>query len=81
MLSEYDIVIINPDYADCEAAGKRGHVIGMVEGDGIGVFVYDMECVWCMTVADVTPTGERDTEAAQSRGAPIRVSVRGEVLD
>ena len=81
MLSEYDIVIINADYEDGEVAGMRGHIIGMVECDAIGVFVYDLERVWCMTAADVTPTGERDAQAAQSRGAPIRVSVRGEVLD
>ena len=56
-MSEYDIVTINSDFADRDAAGKRGHIIGLVEGDDIGVFVYDVARVWCMKAQDVTPTG------------------------
>ena len=81
MLQPYDIVVINADYEDAEVAGKRGHVIGMVEGDDIGVFVYDVQRVWCMKITDVTPTGERDELTANERGPSIRVSVKGEVLD
>lgn len=81
MLQPYDIVVINPDYVDQEVAGKRGHIIGMVEGGDIAVFVYDCERVWCMTASDVTATGARDDIAANSRGAPLRVSSTGDVLD
>ena len=81
MLQPYDIVVINPDHVDQEVAGKRGHVIGMVEGDDIAVFVYDIERVWCMTASDVSATGLRDDIAANSRGAPIQVSAKGELLD
>lgn len=81
MLQPYDIVVINADYVDAEVAGKRGHIIGMVEGDDIAVFVYDIERVWCMKASDVTATGVRDAIAANVRGAPIRVSMKGEVLD
>ena len=81
MLQPYDIVVINADYEDADVAGKRGHVIGMVEGDDIGVFVYDVERVWCMKASDVTATGARDTEAEHGRGSAIRVSASGDVLD
>lgn len=63
MLAPFDIVIIKSEYADREVAGRRGYVIGMVEGDDIGVFVYDVERVWCLKMADVTPAGERDVAA------------------
>lgn len=81
MLAPYDIVIINSEYADPEVAGKRGHVIGMVEGDDIGVFVYDVQRVWCLKTTDVTPVGERDVVAERERGSPLRVSAKGELLD
>lgn len=81
MLQPYDIVVINVDYEDAEVAGKRGHVIGMVEGDDIAVFVYDVERVWCMKASDVAATGARDDIAASSRGAPVRVSSTGDILD
>jgi hypothetical protein len=81
MLQPYDIVVINKDYDDAEVAGKRGHIIGMVEGDDIAVFVYDIERVWCMKASDVTATGARDEFAANFRGTPIRVSSTGDVLD
>lgn len=80
MLQPYDIVVINADYEDAEVAGKRGHIIGMVEGDDIAVFVYDIERVWCMKACDVTATGVRDDIAANVRGAPVRVSSKGDVL-
>lgn len=80
MMQPYDIVVINADYGDKEVAGRRGHVIGMVEGDDIAVFVYDIERVWCMKACDVTATGARDDIAANTRGTPIRVSSKGEML-
>ena len=81
MLQPYDIVVINADYDDTEVAGRRGHIIGMVEGDDIAVYVYDIEGVWCMKVADVTSTGVRDDIAANARGKPIRVSSKGDLID
>ncbi|PPC86669.1 MAG: hypothetical protein CTY31_13085 [Hyphomicrobium sp.] len=82
MLREFDIVVIATDFEDAEVRGKRGHIIGQVCTDDIGVFVYDIERVWCMSPRDVTPTGERDDEAERARqGAPvIRVNSKGEIV-
>lgn len=82
-LSTYDIVTIKTafDDADEDVCGKRGYVIGAVEGDDIAVFIYDLERVWCMTAQDVTPTGEIDTEARDApRGPSIRVNSKGEIV-
>lgn len=82
-LRTYDIVTINTrfDDVDIDVSGKRGYVIGAVEGDDIAVFVYDLERVWCMTAQDVTPTGEIDTEARDApRGPSIRVNSKGEIV-
>ena len=82
-LSTYDIVTIKTrfDDVDEDVSGKRGYVIGAVEGDDIAVFIYDIERVWCMTAHDVTPTGEIDVEARDApRGASIRVNTKGEIV-
>lgn len=85
MLATYDIVTVNGDFEDREIAGRRGYIIGMVEGDDIAVFVYEVERVWCLQAFDVTPTGERDTdaqaEAEAARRMVVRVSSKGELLD
>lgn len=81
MLTQYDIVTIRPDYPDADVSGRRGYVIGRVEGEDLAVFVYDLERVWCLVRSDVTPEGTRDLAAERDRGTPIRVSVRGEILD
>lgn len=81
-LRTYDIVTIKTAFDDIdEVRGKRGYVIGAVEGDDIAVFIYDLERVWCMTAHDVTPTGEIDVEARDaSRGPSIRVNSKGEIV-
>ncbi|MCB1485538.1 MAG: immunity protein 31 [Hyphomicrobiaceae bacterium] len=83
MLRTYDIVVISPDCVDDEVAGQRGYVIGLVEKDQIGVFVYAAERVWCLHPDEVTATGTRDEEAAAHAGSGgvIRVSATGDVLD
>ncbi|MEZ5897984.1 MAG: Imm31 family immunity protein [Hyphomicrobiaceae bacterium] len=82
MLRTYDIVIISPDFVDEEVAGQRGYVIGLVEQDQIGVFVYAAERVWCLHPDEVTATGMRDEEAAAQAGScGIRVSVTGDVIN
>jgi hypothetical protein len=80
MLKPYDVVVINSDYEDAEVAGKRGTIIGLVESDQIGVFVYDENRVWCLHPRDVAVTGERDTHTEPSLGTAIRVNSKGEVL-
>lgn len=81
-LSPYDIVVINSDFEDAEVSGKRGHVIGEVTESQIAVFVYDVERVWCLHPDDVRTTGERDHDAEENRGrTPIRVNIRGEIVD
>lgn len=82
-LNTYDIVTINTvfDDEDVDVSGKRGYVIGAVEGDDIAVFIYDLERVWCMTAQDVTSTGEIDVEARDApRGRSIRVNSKGEIV-
>ena len=82
-LRTYDIVTINTafDDVDEDVRGKRGYIIGAVDGDDIAVFIYDLERVWCMTAHDVTPTGEIDIEARDApRGPSIRVNARGEIV-
>ena len=65
MLRTYDIVTVNASFEDEEIRGRRGYVIGEVQADQIGVFVYDIERVWCLHPNDVTATGEIDIEADQ----------------
>ena len=82
-LRPYDIVTIDTvfDDGDIDVSGKRGYVIGAVEGDDIAVFIYDLERVWCMTAQDVTPTGEIDVDARDApRGPSIRVNTKGEIV-
>lgn len=83
-LRTYDIVTITTrfDDTDVDVCGKRGYIIGAVEGDDIAVFIYDLERVWCMTAHDVTPTGEIDIEARDApRPAAIRVNSKGEIVE
>lgn len=81
MLRTYDIVTVNTDFEDEEIRGKRGYIIGQVSGDDIGVFVYDIERVWCLVANDVTPTGEIDVEARDALCLPsIRVNSKGEIV-
>lgn len=83
-LRTYDIVTITTSFddADVDVRGKRGYVIGAVDGDDIAVFIYDLEQVWCMTAHDVTPTGDIDTEARDApRAQSIRVNSKGEIVD
>jgi len=80
-LSPYDVVVIAPDFEDAEVCGKRGHIIGEVTPEQIGVFVYDLERVWCLHPDDVRMTGERDIAARDHRGSPIRVNTYGEIVD
>ncbi|MBA2127537.1 hypothetical protein DLM45_15090 [Hyphomicrobium methylovorum] len=79
-LEPYDVVIIAPDFEDVEVRGKLGHVIGEVTEDGIAVFVYDLQRVWCLHPSDVTATGGRDVDAETNRGSPIRVNSQGEII-
>ena len=75
VLKAFDIVRIKADYEDAEVRGKTGYVIGLVEAEQIGVFVYDVERVWCLHPSDVTATGQYDRAAAEATpAAPIRVS-------
>ena len=81
MLKPFDIVVINSDYEDAEVRSTRGHIIGEVTRDQIGVFVYNLERVWCMHPRDVTATGEIDVAARdEPRGPAIRVNSKGEVI-
>ena len=81
MLQPYDIVTIKDDSLCTEIRGCRGYVISAVESDAdIGVFIYELERVWCVAQGDVVATGARDEAARDNRGSPIRVSATGEVL-
>jgi len=81
VLRTYDIVTVNASFEDEEIRGRRGYVIGEVQADQIGVFVYDIERVWCLHPNDVTATGEIDIEARDKpRGAAIRVNSKGEIV-
>lgn len=80
-LSPFDVVVITSDFEDAEVRGKRGYVIGEVTEIQIGVFVYDLERVWCLNPRDVKATGERDRDAEQTRGSPIRVNQHGEIVE
>lgn len=80
-LSPFDVVVITSDFEDAEVRCKRGYVIGKVTDTQIGVFVYDLERVWCLHPRDVKATGERDLDAQENRGAPIRVNEHGEIVD
>lgn len=80
-LSPFDVVVITSDFEDVEVRGKRGYVIGEVTEIQIGVFVYDLERVWCLNPRDVEATGERDRDAQENRGASIRVNEHGEIID
>ncbi|MEQ1651698.1 MAG: hypothetical protein ABL897_04345 [Hyphomicrobium sp.] len=81
MLKPFDIVVINSGYEDAEVRGARGHIIGEVCSDQIGVFVYGIERVWCLHPREVTATGDVDVAARdEPRGPSIRVNSKGEVI-
>jgi hypothetical protein len=81
VLRPYDIVIVNSGCEDDEIRGRLGYVIGEVQAVQIGVFVYDIERVWCLHPGDVTATGEIDSEARDGpRGPAIRVNSKGEIV-
>ncbi len=52
--------------------GRLGYVAGITERPlkegqfGYGVFVYDLERVWCCAEAELEPTGEVDEEAVRN---------------
>ncbi len=81
-LKEYDIVVVGP--GDPEYAGMRGHVLGEVTADEIGVFFdgrpYGAGLV-CMHPDAVSPTGEvLPMDQRRDLSVRIRVSQDGEVL-
>ena len=80
MLRTYDIVVINADVEDEEIRGQQGYIISEVTTDQIGVFIYDLERVWCLHPSDVKATGENDDAACRNRGSPIRVNSKGEII-
>ncbi|MGL4397952.1 MAG: hypothetical protein ACRCS9_15545 [Hyphomicrobium sp.] len=81
-MQPFDVIVINAGYEDAAVRGKRGYIIGLVEADQIGVYVYEVAGVWCLHPRDVTPTGTRDEAAAMDRrnSASIRVNGKGEVI-
>jgi len=74
MLQPYDIVVIKAEYEDAEVASQRGHIIDMVEGDEIAVFVYEFEHVWCMKASDVSATTLPRTHAARRSASAARAN-------
>ncbi len=81
VLEAYDIVEIKSEVAEVEIRGRRGHIVGAVDADQIGVFVHGLERVWCLHPNDVAPTGERLPDDQQPDPAVIvRVSQKGEVI-
>lgn len=61
----FEIVCIDGPNAPSEVQGKLGYVAGKGEVDGApGVFVYDLERVWCLENDDCTSTGQIDEERA-----------------
>lgn len=80
-LSPYDIVVIAANFEDEEVRGKRGYIISDVTDEQVGIFVYDLERVWCLSPSDVKATGEQDNDARFNKGAPIRVSRHGDIID
>ena len=81
-LKEYDIVVVGP--GDPEYAGMRGHVLGEVTAEQIGVFFdgqpYDAGLV-CMHPDAVSPTGEvLPMDQRRDPSVRVRVSGNGEVL-
>ncbi|AGK57547.1 hypothetical protein HYPDE_29358 [Hyphomicrobium denitrificans 1NES1] len=80
-LLPFDVVVIASDFEDEDVRGKRGHIIGEVTPTEVGVFVYDLERVWCLHPNDVRTTGGRDIEAQNYRGPVIRVNRHGEIVD
>ena len=81
-LKEYDIVVVGS--ADPEYAGMRGHVVGEVTADEIGVFFdgqpYGAGLV-CMRPDAVSATGEvLPLDQRRDPSVRIRVSQDGEVL-
>jgi hypothetical protein len=81
MLQPFDIVTISEDFEDPEVRGKRAFIMGEVTPDQCGVFVYDLERVWCLEPRFVTATGTREDPANYWTSPSIRVSTHGEVLD
>jgi hypothetical protein len=80
MLRPWDIVTIGQGVEDAEIRGLRGHICSAVEADQIGVFIDDLERVWCLHPRDVIPTGETLPEAGRPGGHSIRVNQKGEVV-
>jgi hypothetical protein len=82
VLRTYDIVTVKETFDDAEIRGKRGYIIGKVEGKEIAVFIYDIERVWCLHADDVIATGEYDYEAEDDRAhaIAIRVDSKGEII-
>ncbi|MFZ4605323.1 MAG: hypothetical protein ACOYM5_03615 [Caulobacter sp.] len=80
MLRPWDIVTVGPDVEDAEIRGLRGHICSAVEADQIGVFIDDLERVWCLHPRDVIATGEMLPEAERPGGRSIRVNQKGEVV-
>ena len=81
-LKEYDIVVVGPD--DPDYAGMRGHVVGEVTADEIGVF-FDGQPhgagLVCMRPDAVSATGEvLPLDQRRDPLVRIRVSQDGEVL-
>jgi len=80
MLRTWDIVIVSPTFEDEEIRGKRGHICSLVDGDGFGVLIHDLERVWCLGHGDVTATGEQLPESERPGGRSIRVNQKGEIV-
>ena len=81
-LKEYDIVVVGP--GDPEYAGMRGHVLGEVTADEIGVFFDRLPHgagLVCMRPDAVSATGEvLPLDQRRDPSVRIRVSQDGEVL-
>lgn len=61
----FEIVRIDGPNAPAEVQGMIGYVAGKGEPDGApGVFVYELERVWCLENDDCTSTGQIDHERA-----------------
>lgn len=61
----FEIVRIDGPNAPVEVRGKLGYVAGKGGPDGApGIFVYDLEKVWCVENEDCTSQGRIDQEAA-----------------
>lgn len=80
MLATWDIVVISQDDPDEEIRGRRGHICSQVDPDQVGVFIHDLERVWCVHPDHVIATGEQLPQAERPGGLSIRVNQKGEVV-